>query len=400
MNRQANRNRNTAGIVLAGLMTLAASTALAKDALKIGVPTALTGTYADLGNQAKRAIEFAAQQANAAGGVAGHKVEVEYLDTEAKPDLARRQAEKLALQGNKVLIGAVASGEALAIAPLLARWDAIYVATINKSDKITGDSCVPRLFRVNNADSSDAATATPWLKERPEKEWALIGADIAWGRDVAASFTKSAESQGKKVVSENFSPLGTNDFATYIQKIKNSGAKGVYVALAGRDAVNFATQAKQYGLLDSATVAGVSFVTDNTVTAIGEPSKGISGIVNYSATLDTPANKQFVAAWEKYYPGTQPSNFEGDTYIGMQVIFQAVAASGSVKAADLAKAIPGKSYDTIVGKVLLRKEDNQLVRPNYFGVVEESGGKLRPVIKMSVPAETATTPPSPACKLG
>jgi len=394
-----NRKGNTAGIVLAGLMTLAAGTALAKDPLKIGVPTALTGTYADLGNQAKRAIAFAAQQANAAGGVAGHKVEVEYLDTEAKPDLARRQAEKLALQGNKVLIGAVASGEALAIAPLLARWDAIYVATINKSDKITGDSCVARMFRVNNADSSDAATATPWLKERPEKEWALIGADIAWGRDVAASFTKSVEAQGKKVVSENFSPLGTNDFATYIQKIKNSGAKGVYVALAGRDAVNFATQAKQYGLLDSATVAGVSFVTDNTVDAIGANSKGISGIVNYSATLDTPANKEFVAAWEKFYPGTQPSNFEGDTYIGMQVIFQAVAASGSVKAADLAKAIPGKSYDTIVGKVLLRKEDNQLVRPNYFGLVEESGGKLRPVIKMSVPAETATTPPNPACKL-
>ena len=394
------RTRKTATAALAGMLALAAGTALAAEPLKIGVPTALTGTYADLGNQAKRAIEFAAQQANAAGGVAGHKVEVEFLDTEAKPDLARRQAEKLALQGNKILIGAVASGEALAIGPLLARWDAIYIATINKSDKITGDSCVARMFRVNNADSSDAATATPWLKERKEAEWAVMAADIAWGRDVAASFAKSAEGQGKKIVSENFSPLGTNDFATYIQKIKNAGAKGVYVALAGRDAVNFATQAKQNGLLDSTTVAGVSFVTDNTVASIGDAAKGISGIINYSSTLDTPANKEFVAAWEKFYPGTTPSNFEGDTYVGMQVIFQAVKTTGSVKAADLAKAIPGQSYDTILGKVLMRKEDNQLVRPNYFGVVEQSQGKLRPVIKMSVPADVATVPPSPACKLG
>jgi branched-chain amino acid transport system substrate-binding protein len=83
----------------------------------------------------------------------------------------------------------------------------------------------------------------------------------------------------------------------------------------------------------------------------------------------------------------------------MQVIFQAVKATGSVKAADLAKAIPGRSYDTILGNVLLRKEDNQLVRPNYFGIVEQNGGKLRPVIKMSVPAEIATVAPSPACKL-
>ncbi|MBR1219785.1 ABC transporter substrate-binding protein [Bradyrhizobium sp. U87765 SZCCT0131] len=390
----------TAIALLAGTAMLAATAARAQEPLKIGVPTALTGTYADLGNQAKRAIEFAVKQANDAGGVAGHKVEVEFLDTEAKPDLARRQAEKLALQGNKVLIGAIASGEALAIAPLLARWDALYVATINKSDKITGDSCTARMFRVNNADSSDAATATPWLKGRPETEWALIAADIAWGRDVAASFGKSAAEQGKKVVSENFSPLGTNDFATYIQKIKNSDAKGIYVALAGRDAVNFATQAKQYGLFDDKIVAGVSFVTDNTVQAIGDSAKGISGIINYSSTLDTPENKAFVAAWEKTYPGTVPSNFEGDTYIGMQVILQAVQATGSVKASDLAKAIPGRTYDTIVGKVLLRKEDNQLVRPNYFGVVEINDGKLRPVIKMSVPADIATTPPSAACKLG
>lgn len=383
----------------AGTMLCAQGAALAQEPLRIGVPTALTGTYADLGNQAKRAIAFAAAQANAQGGIDGHKVEVEYLDTEAKPDLARRQAEKLALQGNKVLIGAIASGEALAIAPLLARWDALYVATVNKSDKITGESCVPRLFRVNRPDSSDAATMAPWLKGRSEETWAIMAADIAWGRDVAASFGKAAAAQGKKVVVENFSPLGTNDFATYIQKIKDSGAKGVWVALAGRDAVNFGTQAKQAGLLDSTTVAGVSFVTDNTVNAIGDASKGINGIINYSSTLDTPANKAFVAAWEKFYPGTTPTNFEGETYLGMQVIFQAVKAAGSVKPADIAKAMSGRTFETILGSQLMRSEDNQLVGPNFFGVVEMNDGKLRPVIKMSVPPETATVPPSAACKL-
>ncbi len=386
------------GGMLAAAMLLPVA-AMAQEPLRIGVPTALTGTYADLGSQVKRAIAFAAAEANAAGGVDGHKVEVEYLDTEAKPDLARRQAEKLALQGNKVLIGAIASGEALAIAPLLARWDALYIATTNKSDKITGEACVPRLFRVNRPDSSDAATMAPWLKGRGEETWAVMAADIAWGRDVAASFGKAAAAQGKKVVLENFSALGTNDFATYIQKIKDSGAKGVWVALAGRDAVNFAMQAKQAGLLDSATVAGVSFVTDNTVASIGDAAKGIAGIINYSSTLDNPANKTFVAAWEKVYPGTAPTNFEGETYIAMQVLFQAVKAAGSVKAADIAKALPGRTYATILGDQQMRREDNQLVGPNFFGVVEVFDGKLRPVVKMSVPADTATVAASPACKI-
>ncbi|MCC7273763.1 MAG: ABC transporter substrate-binding protein, partial [Alphaproteobacteria bacterium] len=96
---------------LAATAVLAATGAAgAQETIKIGVPTALTGTYADLGDQARRAIVFAVDEANAAGGVAGRKVEARFLDTEAKPDLARRQGEKLALEGFKLLTGTVASG--------------------------------------------------------------------------------------------------------------------------------------------------------------------------------------------------------------------------------------------------------------------------------------------------
>lgn len=377
----------------------AAGPAAAQETLKIGVPTALTGTYADLGNQAKRAVMLAVDDANAGGGVGGRKVEVEFLDTEAKPEVARRQAEKLALQGYKILTGTVASGEGLAMGPMLERWDAIYVSTINKSNKLTGDSCQKRMFRVNRLDAADALVVKPWLATRKEGKWAIVAADIAWGRDSGASFKAAAAANNKQLVSENYSPFGTNDFAPYIQKIRDSGAEGIWVALAGRDALNFANQAKQFGLLDNVFTAGVSFVTDNTVDTLGDVSKGIWGIINYSSTLDTPENKTFVNAWAKKYPGTSPSNFEGETYIGMQVIFQAVEKANSVKPADVAKALSGGSFDTIVGKQTMRKEDNQLTGANFFGEVRMQDGKLRPVITMSVPASEATPTPDPACKM-
>lgn len=383
---------------LAALL-IAGGPALAQETLKIGVPTAATGTYADLGNQAKRAIMLAVDEANAAGGVAGRKVEVEFLDTEAKPEVARRQAEKLALQGYKILTGTIASGEGLAMGPMLERWDAIYVSTINKSNKLTGDSCQPRMFRVNRLDAADAAVVRPWLGTRKETRWAIVAADIAWGRDSGNSFSNAAKAHNKEIVSENYSPFGTNDFAPYIQKIRDSGAEGLWVALAGRDAVNFATQAKQFGLLDKVLTAGVSFVTDNTVDTLGDVSKDIWGIVNYSSTLDTPENKKFVEAWAKKYPGSQPANFEGETYVGMQVIFQAVQKANSVKPADVAKALSGGTFETIVGRQTMRKEDHQLTGPNFFGQVRMHEGKLRPVITMSVPASEATPPPDPACKL-
>jgi branched-chain amino acid transport system substrate-binding protein len=385
---------------IAGAISAPVSPAVSQETLKIGVPTALTGTYAGLGNEAVRAVEFAVAEVNAKGGVAGRKVEIKTLDTEAKPDVARKQAEKLALEGYKILTGTIASGEGLAMGPLLERWDAIYVSTINKSDKLTGDSCVPRMFRANHQDAQDAAVVRPWLGTRKEAKWAVLAADIAWGRDSGKSFVDAAKINKKEIVAEIYAPFGSNDYAPFIQQIKSSGAEGLWVALAGRDAINFATQAKEFGILDKVFVAGVSFVTDSNVKTLGATAKGIWGIINYSSTLDTPENKAFVTAWKNKHNGEEPASFEGETYLGMQVIFQAVEKAKSVKPVDVAKALRGGTFETVLGKVTLRAEDNQMILPNYFGYIGEQGGQLRPIITETIPASVATTPPSGTCKMG
>ena len=388
---------------VAALIAVAAMNGFAnaqtREPIRIGVPTALTGAYADLGNQVKRAVDLAVEEANSAGGVDGRKVEARFLDTEAKADVARAQGEKLALSGFNLLTGTIASGEGLALGPQLGKWDALYLSTINKGNAITGASCNARMFRANHPDNSDGAVVKPWLATRKETKWAAIGMDGAWGRDSVASFKAAAIPQGKQIVSESFSPLGANDYAPYIQKIVESGAQGLWVALAGRDAINFATQAKQFGLFDKVFVAGTSFVTDSTVKAMGDVSKGIWGIVNYSSTIDTPANKAFVAAWEKKYPGSAPTNFEGETYMGMRLLFDSVKKAGSVKPGDVARAMSGATFQTLYGPAVMRREDNQLVLPNYFGQIQDVGGKLKPVATLTIPAEQATPAPDGSCKM-
>lgn len=387
--------------ILAAVSVMLAATAQAqsKEPVKIGVPTALTGPLADLGDQVKRAVTFAVDEANAAGGVDGRKVEVRFLDDQGKADMARQQGEKLALDGYKLLTGTIISGAGLAMAPMLQRWDAIYLSTINKADAITGASCNSRMFRVNRPDSSDAAAVKPWLATRKELKWAVIGTDSAWGRNSGASFLKAGKELGKESVSEAYAAVGTNDFAPQIQAISNSGATGIWVPLSGRDAINFLTQAKQFGLLDKVVTAGVSYATDNIVKTVGNTAKGLWTIVNYSSTLDNPANAKFAADWAKKYPGTWPGNFEGETYIGMQVLLQAVKKAGSVKPADVAKAMSGGTFTTVFGTQSFHKEDNQLIGPNFFGVVEPIDGNLRPVVKLSVPPETATVAPDGSCKM-
>jgi branched-chain amino acid transport system substrate-binding protein len=301
--------------------------------------------------------------------------------------------------GYTILTGSIASGEALGVAPMLERWDAVMMGTIPKADALTGAECSPRFFRANIPDYADAATVGTWLKDQSETNWAIMGSDTAWGRNSGASFTKTAAGLGKKIAVDGYAGLGTNDFAPYIQKIIDSGAEGLWVALAGRDAINFAQQAKQFGLLDKLKVAGVSFVTDNTVKTLGDVSKGIYGIVNYSSTLDTPENRAFVESWGKKYPGSWPANFEGDTYLGMQVLFAAIDKADSTEPEAVAEALSGLSMRTIVGQVTVRPEDNQIVRGNFFGQVMEREGVLRPVISTTVDASVAMPAADKNCRL-
>jgi len=389
-----------------GLAVVAASFAysvpvLAADLepLKIGVPTALTGPFGPLGEQVQRGVEYAVEEANAKGGVSGRKIEVRFLDTQAKADLARQQAEKLALAGYNVLVGAVATGEALAISPMLERWDAIYMSTVNKGNDITGKACSKRMFRVNQPDYSDTAAMVPWLAAQKQKSWAIIGIDIAWGRDSGDNFTKAAMANGKTIVADGYASLGTKDFAPYIQKVASSGAEGLWVAVAGRDLVNFVTQAKQFGLLDKMLTAGPVIVSDDIVNTMGPSLKGVWGTINYSSTLDVPMNKSLVAGWARKYQNAAPTSYEAQSYSGMQVIFQAVQKAGSVKSKDIIRAMEGATFDTPLGRLLMRKEDHQLVSPNHMGYVGEVDGKSKPIIATTVPVAVATPMQGDSCKM-
>ncbi len=373
--------------------------ALANDPIRIGVPTSLTGPYVELGAEAKRGAEFAAKEVNAKGGVDGRKVEVEYADTEGNPDAGRRAAEKLVRSGYRLLTGTISSAIGLAIAGQVENWDALYISSINKSDRLTGAACNPRVFRANHSDSMDMALIGPWLKPRPERDWGVMAADYSWGHDSADAFTAAAIAAGKTVKIKLFAPLGTKDYAPYIQQIKDAGVRGLWVAEAGRDAVNFGIQAKQFKLLDSVFAVSQSFAVPSTIKGMGDLAEGVWGIINYTSTLNTPGNKAFVAEWVKAY-GKEPGNFEAETYVAMEALFAAVEKAHSVEPGAVAKALSDISFEVpFYGKVTMRAADHQLMLPNYIGRVARVNGELKPVVEVAVDAAHAIAPPSPACKM-
>lgn len=385
-----------AGALLVAALPLAAQ-AQGKEPVKVGLVSSKSGVFAEQGEEVIRAVKFAVEEANARGGVDGRKVELAEGDDEGTPDAGRRVAEKLARDGHNLLIGAIPSSISLAIAQNLERWDAAYFVQASKSDKLTGDSCKSRSIRTNHSDAMDIAMINEWAKSIKGNSFATLAADYVWGRDSAESFRKAVESQGKKVALSLYVPMGTKDFAPYIAQLKDAKVDAIWVAEIGRDQIAFLKQAQEFKLIPATPIIGHAMISNFVINATGKILDGVPGNLGYSPELDTPRNKEFVKSFKARF-NRLPTDVEGQAYNGIQVMFEGVKLSRSVKPEEVTRALRGQTLDTVYGKVQLRAADNQLLLPNYVGRVKTLDGALRQVIEHTYPASIVPAA-SPLCKM-
>lgn len=384
-----------AGVVLVAALPLTAA-AQAKDPIKIALVTSKSGGFSTMGADVANGIKFAVEEANAKGGVDGRKIILAEGDDESTPDAGRRVAEKLAREGHNLILGPITSSISLAISQNLARWDAAFIGTISKADKLTTDACNPRFIRSNHSDAMDLAMINEWVKGIQGNNFAIMAADYVWGQDSAKSFEAAVTAQGKKVALKLFVPLGTKDYAPYIQQLKAANVDAIWVAdVSG--AIAFTKQAADFGLIPKTPLIGHALLSNFVVNATGNALANTPGNVGYTPDIDTPQSKAFAAAFKAKH-NRLPSDTEGQAYNGAMVLFQGVTLAKSVKPEDVTKALRGAQVDTLYGKATVRAADNQMVIPNYVARVKMADGVLRPVIEQTYPA-TLTPAASPLCKM-
>jgi branched-chain amino acid transport system substrate-binding protein len=377
-------------IIAALLSATAISGAYAADPIKIGVVTPLSGTYAGIGQQVKWGLELATKEVNAAGGIMGRQVELTFEDEEANPSVAVQKADKL-FQVGKVdfLTGTVNSGSTLAVGQVAERAGKLIATTVSFADSITGDKCSPNVYRVNARAGQQSAALAVWLsKERPKAQVFYLGPDYEMGRSTVAAFKSSAEKVGASSTGEIFAPLDSKDYTQYFGQLRAAKPQVLYTSVAGNDTVRLFTQLQEFGLLNNLTVVGASgTVTAQNIGAIGKAAEGFVTGVGYSAEIDTPENKKFVAAFRAANKA-DPDLYGADSY-GM--IYAYKAAVEKAKSTDTDKvraAFADLKWSTPQGEKTLRAGDHQAVQTMY--VVRVTGGKFK--IVSQVKGEDAIGP--------
>src|ERR1700733_6969954 len=281
--------------------------------IRIGMPVAMTGPGGEIGLQMRHGAEFWAKQQNAQGGLLGRQIELHAEDTGGDPATCVRKAQQVVERdGCRLLFGMTLSSEALAVVPKLAEWNTIFLSSDNGDGRLTGASFVPNFFRANTSGPMGTRAVALYLRSAGFKNFYALGMDYAWGHNSISVFKDEVKKSGKNFIADIYSPIGTQDFSTYITKIRQSGADACYLVLQGDDNNAFLSQAKQYRLGDKVQLL-TEIVDLNSIHAVGEAAVGLIGSSRYTFTFPGEANAKFVAAWKKAY-NTIPDVFEGETW--------------------------------------------------------------------------------------
>jgi ABC-type branched-subunit amino acid transport system substrate-binding protein len=368
--------------------------------IKVALIPPTSGALAQFGTDAVKAWETAVRLVNEDGGIDGREVELITKGTDADPATTIRVAKEVVTQEGAQFIGAVmTSPEHAALNAQLEGLGALSFNSLGKDDALIGEQCSPNAFHIVQTSSMDINALASSLAELPGEKWAIQAVDYATGHGAAEKFTAAAEAAGKEIVLEQFAPLDTTDFGSYITKIKDSGADAVFAVEYGADGIAFVQQADQFNLGSQLkTVLGFNMVSEPLFETLGDTIVGYYNNVGYDIAVDNELNQEFIEAYTEDH-GTPPYYVPADNYLAAQTLFAGIEEAGSSDPAEVADALRDLTFDSISGEVTLRGADGQLLRDSYLGQIVEDGGKLAFDVLTNTEPDVTTPEPDSACSI-
>jgi ABC-type branched-subunit amino acid transport system substrate-binding protein len=347
----------------------------------IGATVPLTGSYAQSGADELKGVELAVEHINdghplikaiapkVSKGMLGKQVKVVSADSGAKPNNAVQEQQTF-INDDKVILmfGSTSSAVAVALNHFADREKILYVNGISGSNDTTGKDCVRYGFRQNFYGETAANAIGPVLVKNfgKNRKAAFMTPDYTYGHTVTKSVNDYLSTNaGWTMVTNQVSPLGTQDFSQYLTNIANSGAEFLINVNWGRDAVLSTQQAKQFGVIPKMTLV-IPYQIPFLAKEVGpEIMQGVYAATDFWWTLEDkyPLAKMFVEAFNKKY-GYRPEWGAENAYMQIAIWARMVSEAGTFYPPEVIKTYEkGETFPSMVGDVHFRTEDHQLVRP-------------------------------------
>ncbi|MCL5044044.1 MAG: urea ABC transporter substrate-binding protein [Deltaproteobacteria bacterium] len=271
----------------------------ADQTVKVGVLHSLSGTMAISEVMVKNATLLAIDEINASGGVLGRKVAPVIEDGASDPAIFAQKAQKL-VQDDKVvtIFGGWTSASRKAMLPVVERFHTLLWYPV----QFEGNECSPDIMYSGAQPNQQILPALRWAFERGYKRIFLLGSDYVFPRTANLILKKYIQHDGGIVAGEEYVPLGGTDFSSVVNKIRAAKPQVVFNTLNGDSNVSFFKQVSAAGLPPSKLPVMSFSIAEPEAKAIGANLiAGSYAAWNYFQSLDTPANRRFVKAYQERF---------------------------------------------------------------------------------------------------
>lgn len=298
--------------LLMTLPLLAACGGSADDAIIIGGIGPLTGGVASYGTSAKQGMEIAIEEINAAGGVNGVKLQLEFMDDEADGAKAKTAFENLMDKGMDVLIGCVTSGASVAINDLVLE-EGILQITPSASQKEAAQN--PNSFRLCFTDPLQGTTMAEYAYSLGYRKAAVVyNQDDSYSTGILSAFREAFTNLGGTISVEVPFSKETDDFSAHVTKVQGVDADFVLLPFYNDVAAKFLTAVNAKGL--SLPMIGSDGMDGILNYLKGEDAKLAEGLVYLTPFIASDPDEKiqkFVATYKEKY-GAEPDQFAADGY--------------------------------------------------------------------------------------
>jgi len=310
---------------LTAMLVLAGSAAFAGEkTLDIGVSDALTGGAAVYGLPQSNAVQMAADEINAGGGIKlgddAYMLNVIAYDDQANPTEASNSVRKLLdRDGVKYILGFCCSGATGAVASFIANEDAVMLVG-NAAERSITTREIPNLTRTRPPADYTGAAAGTFVAQKGHKKVAVLGAlDVGFYASYVDAFEAELKKAGGEIITREAFGLKDRDMSPQLTKIRELGPDAILVvgyvepaAFIYRQSVELGIDVPRYGFTSgseeqflrvatSEQMEGVWDLRPTELTLLSASDNGVAYHKNYSEKFGIAPSPSSPYAYDQTY---------------------------------------------------------------------------------------------------
>ncbi|MDQ8046604.1 MAG: urea ABC transporter substrate-binding protein [Solirubrobacteraceae bacterium] len=350
----------------------ASASADSGNVIKVGVLHSLSGTMSISEVAVEKSELMAIDEINASGGVLGKQLKPVIKDGASDwPTFAEKAQELISQDKVAVTFGGWTSASRKAMLPVFEKNKSLLFYPV----QYEGLESSPYIFYGGATTNQQIIPALEYMKEKGQTKVFLIGSDYVFPRTANKEIKAWAAANGMTILGEEYTPLGSTEYETLINKIKATHPDAIFNTLNGDSNVAFFKQFKAAGMSCATTQVMSVSIAEEEVGGVGVDNvKGCLTAWNYYQTDPGAVNAKFVKDYQAKYGATKHTDDPIEAgYVNVKLWAKMAEKAGSVDPEKIKAVADGTTLDAPEGLVTVDGENHHIYKTARIGEIQSDG---------------------------